>query len=100
MLHSSLYRFPEIVSFTFKKVDDGSTIKLAFESHIKMHDFIEDVIAKSHFAFQIPENKNIEIVEAGPKKEQGDPLNATDNSLIRDKYAYNYKTVAFYVRTI
>ena len=100
MLRSSLYRFPEIVSFTFKNVNDGSTIKLAFHSHVKMCDFVEDIIAKSHIAFQIPENKNIEIVEAGEKKEHGDALNANDNTLIRDKYAYNYKNVAFYVRTI
>lgn len=99
MLRSSLYPFPEIVSFTFKKVDDGATVKLSFNSSIKICDFVEDVIAKSYIAFQIPEDKKIEVIEAGPKKELGEPLDTNDNTLIRDKYAHNYKTIAFYIRT-
>jgi hypothetical protein len=95
--HFSGLLFPDPVSFEFKKTDDGKKIKLTFHPHIKMKDFIQEVINKSHREFNIPETKNIEVVEAS-KRETGAALDSEDETLLSVKYAYSYKYQAFYIR--
>ena len=92
--------FPEFVSFNFKKTDDGRHVKLSFQSHMKMNEFIRDVIEKSYVAFNIPHDKDIEVIETSLQNEMGETLDSNDLTLLRDKYADNYKYVAFYIRVI
>ena len=91
--------FPDTVSFQFKKADDGQTIKLSFHSHIKMSEFIQDVIEKSYIAFNIPDTKKIEVIDS-VKGEDGDPLESEDDTILSVKYANNYKNKAFYIRVV
>lgn len=95
---SSMFSFPETVSFEFKKTDDGQKIKLTFYSGIKMKDFIADVIQKSYVAFNIPTTKTIHVIENSKKGENGEPLDTNDETLLSVKYAYNYKQTVFYIR--
>jgi hypothetical protein len=90
--HYSMTLFPDPVSFQFKKIDDGQMIKLSFYAHIKMKEFIQEVIQKSYVAFNIPNTKNIEVIE------NGEPLDINDETLISVKYANNYKYTAFHIR--
>lgn len=94
--HFSEILFPEYVSFHFKKVDDGQTIKLTFYSHIKMKEFIQDVIEKSYMGFNIPNTKTIQVIDAN-NGENGMVLDSEDETLISVKYAHNYKYKAFYI---
>lgn len=95
--HFSELTFPNPVSFNFKKTDDGQTIKLTFYSHIKMKEFIQDVINKSYVGFNIPNTKKIEVIES-KNREYGAPLDDEDETLLSVKYATNYKYQAFYIR--
>lgn len=90
--------FPEVVSFIFKKTDDGTDVKLSFHSHMKMDEFVRHVIEKSYLAFNIPHNKDIEVIETSTQNEAGEALDPNDTIMLRDKYANNYKYVAFYIR--
>jgi hypothetical protein len=98
--HFTTISFPNPVSFEFKKTDDGQKIKLTFDSHIKMKEFVNDVIEKSYVAFNIPTTKSIHVIENSAKGENGEPLDTDDETLLRVKYAYNYKQTAFYIHVI
>lgn len=94
------YSFPEVVTFYFKNTSNGFTTKLLFDSSTKISDFIKNIDEKSKILFDIPQEKPIEIVEAGEKGENGDALDPNDETLLCDKYRNNYKYVSFYIRTV
>jgi hypothetical protein len=100
MQNASLYLVPDVLSFDFKNIKDGVTTKLTFYSAMKMNDFIIDVKEKIRHIHNVYTYEKIEIIEA-EKGEQGEPLDIeNDETLLRDKYARNYKQVAFYVRVL
>lgn len=89
------YSFPNYIIFPFKKLDDGQYINMTFNSDIKMNEFLQDVIEKCRFAFNIPPKKTIEIIEAIP---DGHVLDETEETLLKDQYQYNHKNMCFYIR--
>jgi len=88
------YSFPNQVFFHFKKLDDGQYINMTFNSDMKMNDFLQDVIEKCQFAFNISPKKTIEIIEERP---DGAILDEKDETLLKDRYQYNYKSMCFYI---
>jgi hypothetical protein len=98
MQTSAFYSVPDILSFQFKNVRDGSTTKLTFYSAMKMNDFVSDVKEKIRHIHNIGTSEKIDIIEAD-KGENGLPLDGTDDlTLLRDRYSTNYKYISFYYR--
>jgi hypothetical protein len=100
---------PEIISeyvFYFKIAYTEKTIYYRFSPNISIKNFIETVRYKAKIDFQLNDDKNIEVIEAG----QFENINGRDaelapalipyNETLREIYGNNYNNTAFYLRII
>lgn len=88
--------FPSVITFEFT-VANGSIVNLSFNSSMKICDFIKDVNEKAYISFNIPNSKNLDIVEINKNSAYGIPLDPNDETTLCEKYADNYKQISFFI---
>lgn len=88
--------FPSVISFVFTTANQNK-VKLSFNSSMKICDFIKDVTEKAYIAFNIPNNKILEIIEINENNAYGVPLDPDDQANLCEKYAKNYKKISFFI---
>lgn len=93
-------------SFYFKTVYTCQTINYDIDLDISITRFINYVKEQIRVDFNIDNNTDIEIVEAGnPYNINGcdaelAPALEYSDTTIREKYGDNYKQMSFYIRTV
>jgi hypothetical protein len=89
------FQTPKIITFTF--ISNKHYIHLSFPSSIKMSEFIQDVIEKIKFAFRIPPNNHIEIIQVEKNNSKTIlELSNCDISL-SEYFNSNHKNITFYI---
>lgn len=96
----------EYYNFTFKLAYTSQSNTYIINSNISMKDFIETIKKSARRDFNLNDNEDIEIVEAG----NPDILNGIDaemapalgptNVSVKQIYGNRYKSTSFYVRKI
>jgi len=88
----------EYYTFNFKFTYTDIIKQYSVEKNITLKNFIQDIKNRIRNDFNINDNEDIEIIEAGQENDElACPLESSDITL-KQKYENKYKIMSFYIK--
>jgi hypothetical protein len=88
----------QTITMSFKKVYTCKTVCYNIDANLTMKQFIGYIKSKAYNDFNIDNNYNIEIVEAGQIEDELAPPVEPCETTISEKYGEKIKYTSFYIR--